>query len=199
MEFIVPIIILVAAIGGYIWYASIIGRKNKAKEALGSIDAHLQMRSDLIPNVLRAAQRFLGHEEKLLAEITSLRAGVMQDYDRGNADEVKSHLSMAEQLTSKLGQLRVQIENYPDLKGDGPIQDAMRTMNEVEAQLTASRRFYNSAVTQLNNSIEIFPGNQIANLAGVKSMPYFEAADTAREPVNADDYLNPKSGDSPAA
>ena len=112
---------------------------------------------------------------------------------------MKAHLGAAEALTSMLGQLRVQIENYPDLKGERPIQDAMRTMNEVEAQLTASRRFYNAAVTQLNNSVEIFPGNQIARMAGVSSMPYFEAAEGARGPVNADDYLNPKPApDTPA-
>lgn len=188
---IVALLFAAVAIGGYIWYVTIIGRKNKALEALGSIDAHLQLRSDLIPNVLRAAQRFLSHEEQLLTEITALRSEVMKDYDRGNGDQVKSHLGAAEALTAKLGQLKVQIENYPDLKGDGPIQEAMQSMNEVEAQLTASRRFYNAAVTQLNNSVEIFPGNQIAQMAGVSAMPYFEAAEAARDPVNADDYLNP--------
>ena len=199
MELIVPLILLAVAIGIYSWYVTIIGRRNKAKEALGSIDAHLQMRSDLIPNILRAAQRYLSHEEKLLTDITALRSAVMKDYDRGNPDEVKAHLGAAEALTSMLGQLRVQIENYPDLKGERPIQDAMRTMNEVEAQLTASRRFYNAAVTQLNNSVEIFPGNQIARMAGVSSMPYFEAAEGARGLVNADDYLNPKPApDTPA-
>ena len=191
MELIVPALLVIIAAGAYFWYVSIIGRRNKVKEALGSIDAHLQLRSDLIPNLLRAAQRFLSHEEKLLTEITALRSEVTKDYDRGNGEEVKQHLNFAEQLSSKLGQLRVQIENYPDLKGDGPIEEAMETMSEVEAQITAARRFYNSAVTDLNNSVEIFPGSVIANMAGVSSMPYYEAAEASRAPINADDYLNP--------
>ncbi|RFB05975.1 LemA family protein [Parvularcula marina] len=191
MELIVPAVLVIIAAGAYFWYVSIIGRRNKVKEALGSIDAHLQLRSDLIPNLLRAAQRFLSHEEKLLTEITVLRSEVTKDYDRGNGEEVKQHLNFAEQLSSKLGQLRVQIENYPDLKGDGPIEEAMETMSEVEAQITAARRFYNSAVTDLNNSVEIFPGSVIANMAGVSSMPYYEAAEASRAPINADDYLNP--------
>lgn len=191
MELIVPAVLVIIAAGAYFWYVSIIGRRNKVKEALGSIDAHLQLRSDLIPNLLRAAQRFLSHEEKLLTEITALRSEVTKDYDRGNGEEVKQHLNFAEQLSSKLGQLRVQIENYPDLKGDGPIEEAMETMSEVEAQITAARRFYNSAVTDLNNSVEIFPGSVIANMAGVSSMPYYEAAEASRAPINADDYLNP--------
>ena len=191
MELIVPAVLVIIAAGAYFWYVSIIGRRNKVKEALGSIDAHLQLRSDLIPNLLRVAQRFLSHEEKLLTEITALRSEVTKDYDRGNGEEVKQHLNFAEQLSSKLGQLRVQIENYPDLKGDGPIEEAMETMSEVEAQITAARRFYNSAVTDLNNSVEIFPGSVIANMAGVSSMPYYEAAEASRAPINADDYLNP--------
>ena len=191
MELIVPAVLVIIAAGAYFWYVCIIGRRNKVKEALGSIDAHLQLRSDLIPNLLRAAQRFLSHEEKLLTEITALRSEVTKDYDRGNGEEVKQHLNFAEQLSSKLGQLRVQIENYPDLKGDGPIEEAMETMSEVEAQITAARRFYNSAVTDLNNSVEIFPGSVIANMAGVSSMPYYEAAEASRAPINADDYLNP--------
>ncbi|WP_370334929.1 LemA family protein [Parvularcula marina] len=191
MELIVPAVLVIIAAGAYFWYVSIIGRRNKVKEALGSIDAHLQLRSDLIPNLLRAAQRFLSHEEKLLTEITALRSEVTKDYDRGNGEEVKQHLNFAEQLSSKLGQLRVQIENYPDLKGDGPIEEAMETMSEIEAQITAARRFYNSAVTDLNNSVEIFPGSVIANMAGVSSMPYYEAAEASRAPINADDYLNP--------
>lgn len=191
MELIVPLVLLGIAAAGYFWYVSIIGRRNKVKEALGSIDAHLQMRSDLIPNLLRAAQRFLSHEEKLLTEITALRSEVSKDYDRGDSEQVKQHLNIAEQLGAKLGQLRVQIENYPDLKGDRPIMEAMDTMSEVEAQITASRRFYNAAVTELNNSVEIFPGSVIANMAGVSSMPYYEATEGSRGPINADDYLNP--------
>ena len=195
LSFIVPLILLGLVLLGYDLYVNIISKRNKAREALSSIDAHLQQRADLIPNILRAAQRYLSHEQDLLSEITALRSQMSKDYDRTNASEVKEHLGIAEQLGAKLGQLRVQIENYPDLKGDKPIMDAMDTMEEVEAQITAARRFYNAAVTDLNNMVEVFPVNQIAAMAGVKSMPYFEASDSARAPVNADDYLNPQRAD----
>ena len=36
---------------------------------------------------------------------------------------------------------------------------------------------------------EIFPGNIIANIAGVSELPFYETDDAARAPVNADDYL----------
>ena len=65
----------------------------------------------------------------------------------------------------------------------------MQTYNEVEAQIAAARRFYNASVTELNNSVQIFPGNMIAPMAGVGEMPFFEAAESVKAPVNADDYL----------
>ena len=83
----------------------------------------------------------------------------------------------------------VRVEAYPDLKSDQTMGQAMQTYNEVEAQIAAARRFYNSAVTALNNSVQIFPGNIIANMAGVSEMPFYETDDAARAPVNADDFL----------
>ena len=55
----------------------------------------------------------------------------------------------------------------------------------MEAQIAAARRFYNSAVSDLNNSIEIFPGNLLAPLANSRVMPIYEGDATSREPVDA--------------
>jgi LemA protein len=70
---------------------------------------------------------------------------------------------------------------------------AMQTYNEVEAQIAAARRFYNSAVTALNNSVQIFPGSVIAKAVGIAEMPFYETDDAARAPVNVDDFLKAKS------
>ena len=59
--------------------------------------------------------------------------------------------------------------------------EAQQTWTEIEAQITAARRFYNAAVNQLNNAIQIFPGSILAGIAGVTAMPFFEApADGSR-------------------
>ena len=66
---------------------------------------------------------------------------------------------------------------------------AQKTYNEVEAQIAASRRFYNSAVADLNNSIEIFPGNLLAGLAKSQAMPFYEADEQAYQSTNAAELL----------
>jgi len=173
----------------YIWYVSIISKKNKTREALSGVDVQLQQRSELIPNILTIAQKFLDHERELLEEITELRTRVEGSYNKSSRVEVEEHLAFAEQLTQKMGQLKIAVEAYPDLKSDRTMIQAMQTYNEVEAQIAAARRFYNAAVTALNNSVQIFPGTVIAKLAGVTDMPFYQASDDAKKPVNAADFL----------
>ena len=179
----IPIAIL------YFWYASIISKRNKAKEGLSGIDVQLKKRSNLIPNVLKIANKFLVHEKSLFNEITELRTGSDKDYDQGDAVAVRQHLAAAEQLTDKMGQLMIAVENYPDLKSDKTMIQAMQTYNEVEAHIAAARRFYNSAVTSLNSSVQIFPGSIIASMVGVSEMPFYKAEEASKSQVDADDYL----------
>lgn len=190
MDWTILIIILVPLALAYFWYASIIGRRNKAQESLSGIDVQLQKRSDLIPNILTIAKKFMEHEKSLLTEITALREQVDKDYDKTSSDAVREHLHAAKQLQSKMGQLMVQVEDYPDLKSDQTMIQAMQTYNEVEALISAARRFYNASVTALNNAIQIFPGNIIAGMIGVSAMPFYEADEAARQPVSAADFLN---------
>ena len=81
------------------------------------------------------------------------------------------------------------MEAYPELKADRPVIEAQQTWTEIEAQITASRRFYNAAVNQLNNAIQIFPGPIIAGIAGVAAMPFFEAPAAARTAPSVDGIL----------
>ncbi|MDR2856727.1 MAG: LemA family protein [Novosphingobium sp.] len=53
-----------------------------------------------------------------------------------------------------------------------------------------ARRFYNSAVGELRNAAQIFPGALLADLAGVRTLPPFFAAEKeSRKPVAAGDHL----------
>ena len=62
MEIFLGIIITLIVIL-YFWYVSIIGKRNTGLEALSGIDVQLKKRSNLIPNILKIAQKFLQHEK----------------------------------------------------------------------------------------------------------------------------------------
>jgi LemA protein len=98
-------------------------------------------------------------------------------------------LIASEELSQKMGSLMLRAESYPELKSSENMLHAQRSYNEVEAQIAAARRFYNSAVASLRNSIEIFPGNLVAALAGVKTMPLYEADEASKAAVDASKFL----------
>ena len=181
--------LLVIPIIGYIWYVSLITRRNKAREALSSIDVQLRKRHDLLPNILKLAQKFMGHEKALLEEITSLRSQAMAGYRREDPDAVRRHLEAERGLEAATLRLFAVAENYPELRSSETVLQAQQTFTEVEGHISAARRFYNAAVNDLNNAVEVFPGSIIAGIAKVRPLPFFEVEERVREPVNVDDYM----------
>lgn len=183
-------ILVLAIVGGYAWYAALITRRNRAREALSSIDVQLRKRHDLIPNVLKLARRFMTHERELLDSLTRLRAEAQAGYRPEVPEEVARHLAAEGALQAGLVRLFAVAENYPDLRSSETIITAQQAYEEVEGHIAAARRFYNAAVTRLNNAVEVFPGSVIAGIARVRPMPFFEIEDRAvRAPVDADAYL----------
>ena len=107
-----------------------------------------------------------------------------------NVEEGKYGLKLDSQIKSLMGQVMVAVENYPQLKSDQTMMTAMQTYNEVEEHISAARRFYNSAVLELNNAVEIFPSSAVAAIIGVRKQAFFQAENFERQPINASDYLN---------
>jgi LemA protein len=178
---------IIVSISVLIWflYASIIRKRNKALEAFSGIDVQLKKRHDLIPNILTIAKRFMEHEKELLTEITRLRTAAI---DAG-PEQATERFSLESALQGQMGKLMIAVENYPDLKSDETMIHAQRTYSEVEAHISAARRFYNSAVNALNNAVQIWPSSTIARMIGIDTMPLFEVSETERAPVAAGDFL----------
>lgn len=181
---IIPLIVL------YAIYAGIISKRNKALEALSGVDVQLKKRSNLIPNILKIAKKFMEHEKELMTEIVALREKADSAYDKTDPSAVSKHLAVSEQLSGKVSGFMVKVEAYPNLKSDTSMLQAQKTYNEVEEQIAAARRFYNSAVGELNNAVQIFPGSAIASTINISSMPFYEADEASKAPVDASDFLN---------
>ena len=164
-------------------YVQLIKIKNQVKQAEGSIDVQLKKRYDLIPNILTIAKKFMEHERSLIEDITKLRT------QAANANEMSEKIKLDNAIKGKMEQLMVNFENYPQLKSDATMVQAMETYAEVEEHIAAARRFYNSAVNELNNAVEIFPSSIIAGMLNIKAKPYFEIQENEKRPVNASDIL----------
>lgn len=186
--FILAIIVLVIlAIVFYRLYVELIKKKNKVKEAMSGIDVQLNKRYSLIPNILTIANRFMEHEKDLLEGITELRSKAAEL--KATDATINEKIQLDNQIAAKMGQLFVSVENYPQLKSDQTMIQAMQTYSEVEEHIVAARRFYNSAVNDINNAVEIFPSSIVANMINIQSYPFFEANESAKQEINAADYF----------
>ena len=183
---ILGVVCLVVLALPYKLYVSLIQKKNKVKEAVSGIDVQLKKRYDLIPNILTLAKKFMEHERSLIEDITNLR---VQAASLKN-DDVAGKIDLDNSIRSKMNQLMINVENYPQLKSDATMVQAQQTYAEVEEHIAAARRFYNSAVNELNNAVEIFPSSLIAMFLGIRRYPYFEVSEAEKKPINASEYFN---------
>ena len=170
----------------YSSYVKVIKSGNAVREAKSSIDVQFRKRYDLLPNILTIASKFMTHEKEIFTKITELRSQALQT-PAGSKESFECN----KKLDSVLGQLKVSMENYPTLKSDATMVQAMKTYNEVEEHIAAARRFYNSAITQLRNYVMIFPTSLFKGYVQEEMQnSYYEIEDkNIANPVNAADYL----------
>ena len=127
------------------------------------------------------------HERGLLEELTRLRTEAMKK--SFNVDGAKK-VELENLIDKKMHELLISVENYPDLKSNQTMLQAMQSFENVEEHIAAARRFYNSAILALKNAVEIFPMNIVAVMANVKAdLPFFTADEEEKKSIDASDYF----------
>lgn len=169
-------IILAVAVGLFfvLAYNSLVGRKNAAENAFGSIDVMLKKRFDLIPGLVATVKQYAKHEQETLTRVTELRTHVGQA-GRDTRVQLEGELSQA------LAKVMLVAENYPELRASENFQQLQRALNEVEEQLSAARRGYNAAVTDYNNAVEMLPTNIVASMFRHQRMEFFSVEPAERK------------------
>ena len=169
----VPVVL--APLVAVAFYNGLVARRNAVSNAFASVDAQLQKRYDLVPNLVATVKGYVRHERELLELVTRLRNDALQSPDaqvRKNADD---------QLSKVLPQLLVVAESYPALRASENFLYLQKSLNEVEEQLAAARRNFNSCVTEYNNAVELFPSSLIAGAFGFKKTDWFRVSDAERK------------------
>jgi LemA protein len=134
-------------------YNDIVRKRNQTENAFGSLDVMLKKRYDLIPNLVETVKQYMVYELTVLSDVTKLRSRLSQPIS--NKDKVDLHID----LTKGLNFIMISAENYPELKANQNFLKLQASLNETEEQISASRRYYNAAITAYNNSIRTFPAN----------------------------------------
>ena len=168
-----------------IMYNGLINKKNQVENVFAGMDVQLKKRYDLIPNLISTVKTYMKHEKDTLLKITELRAKAMEE---GKSNEEKNEL--ANSISKVLGNLKVAVENYPELKASENFIMLQESLNDVEEQISAARRYYNTAITSYNNAIEMFPTNILAKMMSMESKQVFNTIQSERENINAGDLFN---------
>jgi LemA protein len=176
------VIVAIVVIAGFYYVGkrnSIIASRNRVDESWSGIDVQLKRRHDLVPNLVETVKGYATHEQETFEKTTKARAEAMA------AESVADTAQAEQRLTNALANLRAVAENYPTLRATENFQQLSRNLSELEDEIQASRRIYNSNVQSYNTTIEQFPASIIASQGGFTAREFFEIEDKAeREPVS---------------
>lgn len=170
---IIIVVVIGIAIAGI--YNNMVTLRNRIDNAWQNIDAQLQRRADLIPNLVETVKGYASHEQKTLTAVIDARnamTGAATPEQKVAADDL---------LTGALRQLFAVAEAYPELKANANFQQLQSTLEDTENRVSYARMSYNDCVLSYNNAIQTFPGNIFAGIFQFKERSGFEAATESRE------------------
>jgi LemA protein len=159
-----------------------VGERNKLateKEAIAGqwsqVDADLQRRADLIPNLVETVKGYAKEETGVMQSVANARAALL------GAKTPQEKIDANNQLDGAVGRLLVIVENYPNLKASENFRQLQFELEGTENRILQSRRRYNEAVQKYNTDLSLFPANVVAAMAGFqREDAYFKTEPGAR-------------------
>ena len=166
----VLVILGISTVGSY---NGLVSKDEAVKQANSKIEASLQRRADLIPNVVNSVKGYMSHEEEIFNKIADARSKI----GSGNKEVKKEGET---ELTSAISRLLVVQENYPELKADAQVSALISELEGTENRLFIARKDYNDAATEYNKSIRKFPTSMMAGMFGFQRAELIEADKDAK-------------------
>jgi LemA protein len=148
-------------------------QEERVFKSWGDVEATLQRRADLIPNLVETVKGYASHERETLeavinarAKATSLKLSTEELSDPAALQKLQQAQG---QLSSTLSRLLVLAEQYPD------------QLEGTENRINVARQRYNQAAEEFNSSIRSFP-NSLTNslLLHLKRKEYIKADEAAQ-------------------
>lgn len=139
------------------------------------IEAELQRRNDLIPNLVKAVNDYMTFENKIFQHAADVRSALSSL--KSIPDISPTQLSMA----ASLSKFQAVAENYPDLKSSATYQNLMKELSNTETRIASARIRYNTIVNYYNSRLRMFPGIFFGYVMGFKPEKAFESELSAKK------------------
>ena len=181
MVWIILIVVVVLILLVINLYNSLVGLRQKVKNAWSQIDVQLQRRFDLIPNLVDTVKGYMAYESDVLTKVTELRTSWAK------AGSIKEKSELDSELSGALKTIMAVSENYPDLKANQNFGQLQEELQNTENKIAFSRQFYNDITTKYNTKLQVVPSNIIASMFHFTPEELFEAESSeARKNVKVD-------------
>jgi len=172
--------ILVVALIIVSWYVNGLNRVVRLNQgvngAWANVEAQLQRRNDLVPNLVETVKGYAKHESSVFEEVTKLRSGWT------GATTKEEKIENAKAMTGAIGRLLLVAENYPQLRATENFQTLQAQLEGTENRIAVERQRYNDSVKAFDTYINEVFGKFFAKRRGLdKPAPYFEAEAAAKK------------------
>jgi LemA protein len=154
-------------------------------KAWGDIEASLQRRADLIPNLVETVKGYASHERETLEAVINARAkatAIKLSADDLSDPAAFERLQQAQgQMSSALSRLLVVAEQYPDLKANENFRDLQNQLEGTENRINVARQRYNQSAEEFNSMIRTFPNSATNSLLlHLKRKEYIKADEASK-------------------
>jgi LemA protein len=178
-------VILIIAVLLVLWaiavYNGLVKSKNIVDNGWSQIEAQLQRRFDLIPNLVSTVKGYAAHEKDLFEGIAQAKERMV------SAGSVSEKGEASKEVSNSLKSIFALSEAYPELKANENFLRLQEDLKGTEDKIAFSRQFYNDSVTRYNTKLELFPSNIFANMFGMVKREYFALENSAaRENVKVE-------------
>jgi LemA protein len=184
----VVVLVGVLVVGGMA--AGAYNRLNAADQKVSAewaqVENVYQRRADLVPNLVATVQGAASFEKETLQNVIQARASATQV--KLDANSIKDPAAFAkfqqaqDGLSNALSRLLVTVERYPELKATQNFRDLQVQLEGTENRISVERGRFNEATQSYNTLRKSFPTVIVANFAGFKERPYFQATPGAEKP-----------------
>ncbi len=180
---------LVICVAGCAKYDKLVEANVTCDEKWANIEAQLQRRYDLIPNIVATVKAAAKFESETLTKLAEARASAGQI--KLTADDLTDPVKFEkfqraqDQLSGSLSRLLVVRENYPELKANQSFQALMVELEGTENRILRSREEYNAAVKTYNSELGKVSGQVVNKVTGKPFLPrvFFTASSEAKTTV----------------
>lgn len=162
-------------------FNSLVGLRNRFRNAFAQIDVQLKRRYDLIPNLVEAAKGYMKHERETLEAVVKARnaaysAGQQAAANPGDPGSMQGLSTAETTLAGTMTRFLGLMESYPDLKANQNILALQEELTSTENKIAFARQAYNDAVMTYNTTREIFPNSFVAGFGSFSAAELFQVS-----------------------